>query len=742
MKPLLFFFLSILSFEIVKGQCTPASADNCEDANVLCSLDEVNGYTCSNIDYSNPTGCSPLCPSGGVLNNTSWWAFVTEGGNVCITITFSNCTLNGNGVQYGIWGDCDCSQSIFCDPACTGPGTKTACGLLEPCKTYYLFVDGCTGDVCDFALNTTGGSDPILPNLGDLTGPRIICKDACNVKYKIGLQGASNCKPAWQWTIDGVELDQYNNEVILDFPDEGDFVLCATAVLGNIQSGSICNQKGPKCLTIKVRDSVILKDSSSRNICFEKNPFKWGTHTIEKPGTYTDRFKGACCTIDSTIHFNFLDKHTPHTVYFLGCPGEVYIDPATKKTFSTCQNGTEILLPGISTGKCDSSYNLVAAFINGSGRMREYCKWGEILLEVTPIDRTCADGGYITESFNYKWYLKNDPSKKSLGTDEFLPLTKKDDYCVEITFNGTLDKLKKSCKFDVCEQFNEDDFKYKDICPKGDLALCVGKIGKYSVDTIFPADARHIWTVAGGQILTTNPIAAKEIEVLWNFDPSPAKQYTGIVCYHMESSCPPTEDCCINVTIKASLHISAGKDASTIGLRYKLKPENILLGEWLKVSGPGVAKFTNKNDPNTLVRVTKYGNYIFKWSEIACNEKISDEIKVNFLKLKFINGKYQLDTCCTDSLGSKLITRAFKRNYKFYPNPVSQRRIVIEGGEEDSKDNLVIYDLYGKQVFVNPLVWDANSIEIELPESIIRGVYILKIESEDGTRLIEKMVVE
>ncbi|MEO6189664.1 MAG: hypothetical protein ABIO44_04105, partial [Saprospiraceae bacterium] len=170
---LIFLFCTIISLSnsYIWSQCTPPSSDNCEDANVLCSLDEVNGYSCKNTDYSNPTGCIPLCPSGGTPQNTGWWAFVTNGGSVCITVTFSNCSVNGTGVQFGVWEDCDCGVSIFCDPNCGGPGTKMLCGVLKPCKTYYLFVDGCSGDVCDFTLTTSGGGAPMLPPLGNIMGP-------------------------------------------------------------------------------------------------------------------------------------------------------------------------------------------------------------------------------------------------------------------------------------------------------------------------------------------------------------------------------------------------------------------------------------------------------------------------------------------------------------------------------------------------------------------------------------------
>ncbi|MBK9993435.1 MAG: hypothetical protein IPP01_05455 [Saprospiraceae bacterium] len=38
----------------------------------------------------NPTACLP-CNGGGAPHNSSWWAFVTDGGNISISMTFSGC---------------------------------------------------------------------------------------------------------------------------------------------------------------------------------------------------------------------------------------------------------------------------------------------------------------------------------------------------------------------------------------------------------------------------------------------------------------------------------------------------------------------------------------------------------------------------------------------------------------------------------------------------------------------------
>ncbi|MBK8406289.1 MAG: hypothetical protein IPL25_20190 [Saprospiraceae bacterium] len=300
------------------GQCTPPSADECEDANLLCSLDEVNGYTCQNTTYSNPTGCSPLCPSGGGAHNTGWWAFVCDGGPVTITITFSNCSVNGSGVQMGIWGDCDCNKSIVCNPACNGPGSFTISGNLTACKTYYLFVDGCSGDVCDFTLTTTGGSAPLLPPLGKIMGPRDVCKGACNIKYTISTGGA--CDPTYEWTLDGTEIGSGLGEVTLNFPDEGDFQLCVTAYIGNPQSGSICDQDGPRCITILVRPTAD-KVGTPRTLCSERVPFNWHGELVTATGQYRHEFtdKKTCCVFDSIVYFNVIYDDS------LGCKKATYI---------------------------------------------------------------------------------------------------------------------------------------------------------------------------------------------------------------------------------------------------------------------------------------------------------------------------------------------------------------------------------------------------------------------------------
>lgn len=303
------------------AQCTPPSADYCEGANLLCSLDELNGYSCSNPNYSNPTGCSPLCPSGGGAHNTAWWSFVCDGGLVTININYQNCSVNGTGVQMGIWGDCDCAESVACNPNCTGPGQFTITASLTACKTYYLFVDGCSGDVCDFTITTSGGSQPNLSPLGKINGDpdrRIqFCKGACNKNFKVAGQNG-NCEPTYEWTLDGNIVGGDDDNIDLDFPDDGDFQLCVTAYIGNPSSGSICDQEGPECATIEVRPNRD-KLGIPKTICANQLPYSWHGEKIYNDGTYRATLQEAnCCKYDSVVDFHIIYNDS------LGCQNTNY----------------------------------------------------------------------------------------------------------------------------------------------------------------------------------------------------------------------------------------------------------------------------------------------------------------------------------------------------------------------------------------------------------------------------------
>lgn len=435
------------------SQCVPPKSEKCEDAYFFCSLSEVNGYCCSNVDYPNPTGCSPLCPSGGAPHNTGWWAFVTQGGSFNISISFSNCSVNGTGVQMGIWGDCNCSESIACGSACNGPGSYTLSGFLKACKTYYLFVDGCSGDVCDFCLTTSEGPPPTLPPLGQITGPKKVCARSTNIKYSVDFK--ANCEPVFEWFLDENEVGFGPDEVFLDFPGSGEFILCVIAYIGNPKSGSICDAQ-IVCTTIRVNDPTGVPLNAFETICWETA----GNYRLRQNCFRSTNGQVICrgldsngCPVDTIINFIVLDEpEAPEVCYLLTDPQDAYVDSLTGRRYTGCQYNTRVDLPrSTDPYRCDSSYRLNVFLPEYTGSIRNFRVFGKNFLElvVRDVSNTCGNSG-IMQEFNYSWYLKSDPLKRTLGRSEILQVNGRDSFCVDMLVKVGFCNLSRNYSYTFC----------------------------------------------------------------------------------------------------------------------------------------------------------------------------------------------------------------------------------------------------------------------------------------------------
>lgn len=600
------------------AQCTPPMAENCEEASVLCSLDEVNGYACQN-NSTVPSPCAPLCSQGGVGHNTSWWGFVTQGGNVTITLTIGGCTTS-QGLQYGIWGDCNCSEEIACRSIpCVPPGSVEVINAnLKACKTYYLWVDGCSGDICDFTLNTSGGGPPSLSPLGFINNKtnmiiEPVCVGACNYRLFVNPQPGT-CDPTYVWTLDGDEVGGNSNEIQLDFPDEGDFIICVTAYIGNPQSGSICSQEGPKCATVKVRP-IADKKGKDRVICFEQaNPggYKWHSQRIFTSGEYRQQFQDAnCCKFDSVVNFTVLDPPEAPDVYYITCNDEPYID-ALGNAWKPCTNQFQVPLPKTTDPfKCDSSILLTAISVDYRPNFRVTCIGG--MVEISPnviMVKPCNVGE--TYQFDYRWYKKNDPSKATISVDERLLVDAvKEDYCVEVNVRVELGTEFAVCARTFCETFNEGDLAPKCFPLAGDLTLCTGFNGNYWIDTFISQKVLfYTWTVDGGSVVSK--IDSQAVEVKWNLNPGD----TGEICVFYDTDCGRSCEKCIRVAIVGTPKPDAGPNDSICDLANKFQgKKDVGGGSWTILSGPGNSNFSDITDPAADINVDQYGRYTYVYSE-------------------------------------------------------------------------------------------------------------------------------
>ena len=275
MKPfstlLLIAFISYIGI----SQCNPPTALECETSLVFCSLDELDGYSCSNPDISNPTGPAPLCFGTGVPHNTSWWAFVGNGDFINMTFDFgpADCTGQGtgcNGIQVGILDDCG-GNPLDCNGNCSR-STVTLSGTALNCHTYYVWVDGCCGDVCYYTINVTGGAPPSLPD--SLSIPELVSTACPGSIAQICVEDLTNgCDAKKQWTVDGLDYPDYNNLSCLEIDiskDPSPIEICVTFTIGNPSiPNAICDQAFT-CLTI-VPDSIQLKIENDIFVCWEEH---------------------------------------------------------------------------------------------------------------------------------------------------------------------------------------------------------------------------------------------------------------------------------------------------------------------------------------------------------------------------------------------------------------------------------------------------------------------------------------
>ena len=85
-------------------------------------------------------------------------------------------------------------------PKCINKGTFRISESLTACKTYFLYIEGCDADICDFIIHTTGGSAPHLSPLGKINNDQDrlikICSNACNENFTINGQNG-NCEPTY-----------------------------------------------------------------------------------------------------------------------------------------------------------------------------------------------------------------------------------------------------------------------------------------------------------------------------------------------------------------------------------------------------------------------------------------------------------------------------------------------------------------------------------------------------------------
>ncbi len=236
------------------AQITPACPNSsvpgsslCESSCVLCNID---GYTGINNGTS-PNGdniCGQI-----VLQNPNWYGFIAGSSEIGFSITNSNCNY-GFGLQAAIFQSCG-EDALICNPGTgmSGVPVDIAYFQFEPGRTYYLMIDGFTGDVCNFGIEVTFGSVSPLPPGQPLQpqGPKYICPGATATYSIPAVQNAGY----YEWTTPpGSHINGSSSNHIQIPGTAGEQITVTFGLSGGnicVRAGNVCYPvSGSACLSV------------------------------------------------------------------------------------------------------------------------------------------------------------------------------------------------------------------------------------------------------------------------------------------------------------------------------------------------------------------------------------------------------------------------------------------------------------------------------------------------------------
>ncbi len=253
-------------FQLLFAQCPPPgfpqSGNTCVQAPILC--ENLDGY-CNTINNNNVQQTFPGC-NQNVLNNDEWFAFYAGTTTITIQVTPSNCSQSGQmGLQAGIYGGC-INQVMDVQCQCTQNPFNLTSNNFVVGEIYWMVLDGCAGNVCDYSIDVTQGSTvgEAPANPGPINGPLNVCQGT-STNYNIA---PPNAATIYTWTISpalGTISNNDNNATVSWGSTPGTAEICVT-----VANACYANPM-PSCTTVVVNPTPTATLSGAGMIC-QQNP--------------------------------------------------------------------------------------------------------------------------------------------------------------------------------------------------------------------------------------------------------------------------------------------------------------------------------------------------------------------------------------------------------------------------------------------------------------------------------------
>ncbi len=571
----------------------PPSQYNCEDVQannaVLCNINDLDGYCTTLPDFPNPTGPAPLCQSngGGVANNTIWFGFVAGTTSMSLQVIPQNCTDAGGGnmgIQIGIYEE-PCppnGQEIVCTGTCvTTPYTLNS-SSFEPGKTYYFWIDGCGGSVCDITVDVLSGGPLVMGTINPIQGPKKVCTGG-EFTYEVDpvVGGAY-----YHWTVNGdLQGDPTMEDETIDltFPSAGVYKVCVDVSNFCIPESA---PPSPKCIDVTVTD-IVAKDPPKALVCpgaeksYNNDLYPVGSHDI------TLLSWQGCDSIVTLVVEEIIVPPTDLGLIYK-CFGEcITIEDNKGNGGVYCDNGTEQVILESWQG-CDSLVNFELAIVEIDVEIDDPYELG-CLVNTTPLDGSQSLAENWTNLI-IKWEAFNG-GKFSGPTNQLITQTETGGkYCLTLT--GTAPGGV-SCKDSACVIVTVD--------PTTPIASIIGDTISCYKDSITlfgsstSGNSSFAWQGPGGKSFTGQNIKVGDPGV-----------YTLTIT--APNLCTDSETFSV-VSIKGNPNISANGDTVSCSI-----PTATLAGN---SSTPGTTfkwyDSANNVISNTqTVSVSNTGNYIFE----------------------------------------------------------------------------------------------------------------------------------
>jgi len=561
------------------------SWENCQlsdDNPPICNLNLLDNYCGSmNTETSSGDQPNPLCPTGGGPHNSSWFAFVAGEAGFEMEVVPFNCTsVNGfTGIQAGVYTDCTFTDAIYCDPNCsTGPITVGGPGTeLTPGETYYFFLDGCAGSVCDYEVNVLqGGTQFTIPNPTGLSCSIPDCGPVCpGSEITFTVEGL-DIDIDYHWTIPsgavlvgdgeqtGDQVITLTNEIILAFPDEGIYTVFLDYATNE------CNVTTGAFIDVEVVQPDP-EDFGEFTVCEHNMPFDdgdtdlngntlvgWSSGPLTMPGiditfTYVDPDG---CTIEQIIDIIQIDNSPREDVNLAICESDL---PYQYDQLTITGNGsggyTNFIYTLVDTpaaSGCDSFITLTTVVIEHELELDPECLLGGVQIRVN--DEITFPT--VPNQISYQWYQDDnmngmfDSGEEVTDTDGFddiLSIEESGTYCVEVSVSHFIGEPgEANCIFTYCEEVIIEDLVPAIPVEVDWLTNPCGDSGavEYMV-TNEDDDAveYYIWTIidGNGSILGGGNFQVNTVMVDWLGGAG------GTLCVKAHNSCGDSPELCIPI---------------------------------------------------------------------------------------------------------------------------------------------------------------------------------------------------